>query len=60
MRLRGKNDPEKYKGDNFDKTSSIQGVHDDTAKIMCWSYSITRLVESKKGEALFGKPPAEL
>ena len=26
------NDPEKHKGDNFDKTSSIQGVHDDTAQ----------------------------
>ena len=26
-------DPEKYTGDHFDKTSSIQGVLDDTAKI---------------------------
>ncbi len=42
------NDPEKYKGDNFNKTSSIQGVHDGTAKIKCWSYSVTRLVESKR------------
>ena len=42
------NDPEKYKGDNFNKTSSIQGVHDGTTKIKCWSYSITRLIESKR------------
>ena len=48
LRLRGRYDPEKYKGDNFDKTSSIQGVHDGTAKIKCWSYSVTRLVESKR------------
>ena len=27
------NDPEKYKGDNFNKTSSIQGVYDGTARI---------------------------
>ena len=27
---------------------SIQYVHDGTTKIKCWSYSITRLVESKR------------
>ena len=47
------NDPEKYKGDNFNKTSSIQGVRDGTAKIKCWSYSITRLIESKRVEHCF-------
>ena len=29
---------------------SIQRVHDDTAKLKCWSYSITRLIESKRVE----------
>ena len=27
---------------------SIQRVHDGTAKLKCWSYSITRLIESKR------------
>ena len=27
---------------------SIQGVHDGTVKIKCWSYSITRLIEPKR------------
>ena len=57
LRLRGMNDPEKYKGDNFNKTSSIQGVHDGTAKIKCWSYSITRLIESKRVEHCFISRP---
>ena len=29
---------------------SIQYVHDGTAKIKCWTYSITRLIESKRVE----------
>ena len=27
---------------------SIQHVHNGTAKLKCWSYSITRLIESKR------------
>ena len=27
---------------------SIQRVHDGTAKLKCWSYSITRLIEPKR------------
>ena len=27
---------------------SIQRVHDGTTKLKCWSYSITRLIESKR------------
>ena len=40
-------DPEKYK----EATSTelrIQHVHDGTTKLKCWSYSITRLPESKR------------
>ena len=39
---------------------SIQYVHDGTAKIKCWSYSITRLIESKRVKHSLNKPPTEL
>ena len=42
------------------KDLGIQYVHDGTAEINCCTYSITNLIKSKKGGALFGKPPAEL
>ena len=45
-------DPEEYK-EATSMDFSIQHMHDGTAKLKCWSYSITRLIESKKGEALF-------
>ena len=42
-----KHNPEEYKRAASIELS-IQDVHDGTAKIKCWSYSITRLVESKR------------
>ena len=40
-------DPEEYK-EATSMELSIQHVHDGTTKLKCWSYSITRLPESKK------------
>ena len=51
-------DPEEYK-EVTSMEFSIQHVRDGTTKLKCWSYFITRLPESKKGEALFNKPPEE-
>ena len=42
------------------KDFSIQYMHDGTAEIKCWSYSITRLIESKRVKHCLNKPPAEL
>ena len=39
---------------------SIQRVHDGTAKLKCWSYSITRLIESKRVKHCLNKPPRDL
>ena len=40
-------DPEKYK-EATSMELRIQHVHDGTTKLKCWSYSITRLSESKR------------
>ena len=40
-------DPEEYK-EVTSMEFSIQQVHDGTTKLKCWSYSITRLPESKR------------
>ena len=40
-------DPEEYK-EATSMELSIQHVHDGTTKLKCWSYSITRLLESKR------------
>ena len=40
-------DPEEYK-DATSMDLSIQHMHDGTTKLKCWSYSITRLPESKR------------
>ena len=42
------------------KDLGIQYVHDGTAEIDCCTYSITKLIKSQKGGALFGKSPAAL
>ena len=51
-------DPEEYKETSMEL--SIQHVHDGTTKLKCWSYSITRLIESKRVKHCLNKPPTEL
>ena len=45
-------DPEEYK-ETTSMELSIQHVHDGTTKLKCWSYSITRLIESKRVKHCF-------
>ena len=51
-------DPEEYK-EATSMELSIQHVHDGTTKLK-WSYSITRLIESKRVKHCLNKPPTEL
>ena len=50
-------DPERYKGDNLKMGFSIQRVHDGTTRLKRWSYSITRLIESKRVKHCFISRP---
>ena len=51
-------DPEEYK-ETTPMELSIQRVHDGTTKLK-WSYSITRLIESKRVKHCLNKPPTRL
>ena len=44
--------PEEYKGVASTELSTLH-VHDGTTKLKCWSYSITRLPESKRVKHCF-------